>query len=190
MATQAPSQAPTTATQAFVTAHAGQRPPTGQQSQTRVAQSASVAHQTTTATQSTTGPGAAGGEQPTIQNAGQVDELETLRQQLKKLQDKAETASVDDALAKVMEMAHTQPIPQPWESYTAGNRPPRRTDYTWVTLEGAPGQDQHLPDVRTVAAGLQKASPRLLSFRNPNEFVAGEIHKTPDGMVRHSHVRK
>ncbi|XP_070541955.1 uncharacterized protein [Ptychodera flava] len=103
MATQAPS----TATQAFVTVHAGQRPPTGQQSQTRVAQSASVAHQTTTATQSTTGPGAAGGEQPTIQNAGQVDELETLRQQLKKLQDKAETASVDDALAKVMEMAHT-----------------------------------------------------------------------------------
>ncbi|XP_070546524.1 uncharacterized protein [Ptychodera flava] len=42
-----------------------------------------------------------------IKDTNQAGELEALKLQVKRLQDVAETASVDDALAKVMEMAHT-----------------------------------------------------------------------------------
>ncbi|XP_070561812.1 uncharacterized protein [Ptychodera flava] len=47
------------------------------------------------------------GTPPGENKGSQVDEIAALKKQIKKLQDMAESASVEDALAKVMELAHT-----------------------------------------------------------------------------------
>ncbi|XP_070541433.1 uncharacterized protein [Ptychodera flava] len=58
-----------------------------------------------------------------------------------------------------------------------------KTSYDWTTLGGTPGQapDGNMFEVLSlVSNGLRKVSLSEMSFRNPDQFIAGELHKYPD----------
>ena len=56
-----------------------------------------------------------------------------------------------------------------------------RVSVTWCDWKGKPqGVVTPVPSVQMVSSLMAKASPSLLSFRNPDAFVAGELHRHVD----------
>ncbi|XP_070564661.1 uncharacterized protein [Ptychodera flava] len=138
------------------------------------------------------------------------DQIGQIMKKVENMEKMAGTATVEEALQKLMEIAQMPAfvsrqqilnalrtlvdratrsaklarfrafhVPD-WEmEYTVNLDVPKRLSYGWVTLGGAPRQDQasKLPCVEMVANGDNFATPDDLFFRNPNEFIAGEIHK-------------
>ena len=57
----------------------------------------------------------------------------------------------------------------------------QRVSVTWCDWKGKPqGVVTPVPSVQMVSSLMAKASPSLLSFRNPDAFVAGELHRHVD----------
>ncbi|XP_070537092.1 uncharacterized protein [Ptychodera flava] len=116
------------------------------------------------------------GTPPAENKSSQVDEIAALKKQIKKLQDMAESASVENALAKVMELAHTPVLTTRLQLISA-----LRTLVDRATVAGHP----KLPRFRAVLAQFEandfgEEAGRLLVLLLGNkeeEEIAAKVSK-------------